>query len=236
MTKISVCFEERAVAFIDILGFSQLVEEVSSGRESALALNELVTLLDQAIPFLDAGVSSQVPQILIPQHLQISDSIILSAPLRTTLSGWENYSGLEIVVMRTIQLTQMLLKAGYLIRGGISVGKVWHAPANIIGPAYQEAYKLETTTKAPRIVLSAAALALWQKCSSSGSRMCLTYDQQVMVNGLHDYYFGTDDIESIEKSFHHFSTIIQTGIYKAQCNNTRWKWEWFDKFLSSQQH
>jgi hypothetical protein len=236
MVNISVSFEERAVAFIDILGFSKLVEDVASGSVQARVLDELVTLLDQAIPLLNSGVSLVVPDVLIPQHMQISDSIILSAPLKSKTIGWHNYSGLEIVVMRAIQLTQMFLKAGYLIRGGISVGKAWHAPFNIIGPAYQEAYELEKNTSAPRIVLSAAAIELWNESRSKGSRLCLVYDDLLMVNGLHDYYFGTNDMVSTEQVFNGFSKTIKTCIADAPSDKIKTKWEWFDRFLRSQQH
>jgi class 3 adenylate cyclase len=80
---------------------------------------------------------------------------------------------LEILVMRVIQVTQLLLDFGYLVRGAIEVGKVWHVDANIVGPAYQEAYRLEPTAKMPRVILSAPATQLWRSSGeSAGNRMC----------------------------------------------------------------
>lgn len=62
-------FEDRAVAFIDILGFKALVNEAVGNEQAKQKLVELVALLESAIPRLDAGVDSTVPNHLIPRHL-----------------------------------------------------------------------------------------------------------------------------------------------------------------------
>jgi uncharacterized protein YqhQ len=50
---------------------------------------------------------------------------------------------LETIMMYVSLLTHRFLQAGYLIRGEIDIGKVWHGEHTIVGPAYQEAYKIE---------------------------------------------------------------------------------------------
>ena len=122
-------FEDRAVAFIDVLGFSSLVTSAASDPLAFEELQVLVDILSSVIPYLDQGVSKTVPVHLIPEHTYISDSIILSAPLKD--DAMKSYNGLSIVVMRCIQLTHHFLKAGYLLRGGISIGKAWHNKSNI---------------------------------------------------------------------------------------------------------
>ena len=122
-------FEERAVAFLDVLGFSSLVTSAASCPSDLEELQELVSLLSSVVPYLDQGVSKTVPVHLIPEHTYISDSIILSAPLKD--DAMKSYNGLNILVMRCIQLTHHFLKAGYLLRGGISTGKVWHNKSNM---------------------------------------------------------------------------------------------------------
>ena len=128
-------FENRAVAFIDVLGFKALVNSATDNPDSLTQLSNLIVLLEKAVPRFDAQVDHSVPSHLIPKHNYISDCIILSAPLSDTAR--RNYNGLDILIMRVIQLTHFFLNAGYLIRGGISVGKVWHTDPNIVGPAYQ---------------------------------------------------------------------------------------------------
>jgi hypothetical protein len=76
-----ITFEERAVAFIDVLGFKGLVNSAISDDQSLQELSSLVKLLESAVPSLDATVDKSVPNHLIPRHNYISDCIILSAPL-----------------------------------------------------------------------------------------------------------------------------------------------------------
>lgn len=85
----------------------------------------------------------------------------------------KNYNGLSVLVMRVIQLTHILLSKGYLIRGGISVGDVWHTESNIVGAAYQEAYSIESQAIAPCVKLSSAAMDYWNKTEGSFNAMCI---------------------------------------------------------------
>jgi len=224
-------FEERAVAFIDVLGFSPLVNSAALNPTALEELQKLVNLLSSVVPYLDESVSKAVPIHLIPEHTYISDSIILSAPLKD--DAMKSYNGLHIVVMRCIQLTHHFLKAGYLLRGGISTGKVWHNKSNIVGPAYQEAYELEKTGCNPCIVLSEPAKAMWE---GYGSRMCVINEDNIaMVNGLHDYYIpGNSERGVIEKTFDEYQQLVTRRISSQLSENARAKWDWFNKYLMAE--
>jgi hypothetical protein len=226
----NIKFEKRAVAFIDVLGFKSVVGK--GAQNNYKLLQELVCTLETAVPKLNESVASDVPNELIPKHFYISDCIILSAPL--TANSDENYCGLDIVIMRAIQLTHIFLNKGYLIRGGISIGDLWHTESNIIGPAYQEAYSIETKTKAPRIELSDTAKTRWEernKNSSIPNYMCLTYDERFMVNGLHDYYIQAD--KNLEAVFKEYASTVEKN-KKSADDNVNLKWSWFEKFLESE--
>lgn len=95
-------FENRAVAFIDVLGFKNIVDEACTEAEDKTVLHELVDTLDSAIPLLNQEVNPSVSSELIPKHISISDCIILSAPLKSATRS--DYSGLSAVVMRVVQL------------------------------------------------------------------------------------------------------------------------------------
>lgn len=223
-------FEERAVAFIDVLGFSSLVVSAASNPKALAELQTLINTLSSAVPYLDQGVSKTVPAHLIPEHTYISDSIILSAPLAD--AAMKNYNGLSIVVMRCIQLTHHFLKRGYLLRGGISTGKVWHNESNIVGPAYQEAYELEHTGCNPCVVLSESAKALWQ---GYGSRMCVVHEETIMVNGLHDYYIQENTSSSvIEKTFDEYRELATLRINSQLPEKAKAKWRWFNDYLAAE--
>jgi len=228
-------FEDRIVAFIDILGFKSIVDNASKKTAKLETLQELISLLKEAVPLLDQKVADDVPKELIPKHIYISDSIILSAPISSEKMA--NYCGLSVLVMRVIQLTQLLLSKGYLIRGGISTGAVWHGDSNIVGPAYQEAYEIESETSAPRVELSESAKKLWEhQTEKRFSDMCLNYRGCLMVNGLNSCYILNDsDADGVvEKTFKTYIDTINSNINNIHNESARYKWWWFKEFFESE--
>jgi len=222
-------FEDRAVAFIDVLGFKALVNEAVENEQAKQKLVDLVALLESAIPRLNAGVDAAVPRNLIPRHQYISDCIILSAPLTDSERSW--YNGVSIVVMRAIQLSHFFLNEGYLIRGGISAGKLWHTEFNIIGPAYQEAYLLEANGNEPRVQLHPHALQHWD----GGSRMCLNDGNVSFVNGLFDFYIPNNTEHGvIEATYEKYENFAAKAVTSKLPQSAKDKWQWFQQFLQSE--
>lgn len=231
-----VKFEDRAVAFIDVLGFKALVEGAIQSEEQFNQLSGLIDLLSSVVPTLDSSVDSSVEAHLIPKHIYISDCIILSAPL--TDKNRKDYDGLSIVVMRAIQLSHYFLNAGFLIRGGIAVGKVWHTNSNIVGPAYQEAYRLECNGNEPIIVLSELAAKQWELAAKQwliGSRMCLQRDGKFFVNGLHDYYIpNSNKPGEIERAYDRYAALADQRLAEGLPQSAQEKWSWFKSFLQDE--
>lgn len=225
-------YENRAVAFVDVLGFKALVASSQTSRAALGQVQSLVNLLGTAIPALNAGVSSNVPSKLFPRHLYVSDCIILSAPLSVSHPDWRQYNGLEILVMRVIQITHMVTDAGYLVRGGISIGKVWHGKSNIVGPAYQEAYQLEACTGMPRVELSAGARSHWNSGFCATSRMCVDYNGHFMVNGFHDFYVqnGMPARDALLK--YRQSAVCNAS--NSALGSGQQKWQWHLSYLDQE--
>lgn len=88
----NIAFEDRAVAFIDVLEFKSVVESSDSGDRAFL--EEWGETLGAGVPRLDGNVSPSICRDLIPKHISISDSIILSAPL--TSDKMSSYLNSEI--------------------------------------------------------------------------------------------------------------------------------------------
>ncbi|MCW4152766.1 hypothetical protein OM427_24945 [Halomonas sp. 18H] len=226
-------FEDRAVAFIDVLGFKNVVDAAGQGGNKHAELERLIEVLESAVPNLDGTVDQAVPRELIPRHIYISDSIILSAPL--TSSKMPSYRGLSTLVMRVIQISHILLSQGYLLRGGISVGSVWHTASNIVGPAYQEAYQIETKTQVPRVELSPDAKSHWVSTEGNSNTMCLEYMNRFMVNVLHDYYIQDDSHGAAERAFEQYARIIDSNLRAGNHpESVRYKWWWFKEYLESE--
>ncbi|MGR3221097.1 MAG: hypothetical protein ACUZ8H_14970 [Candidatus Anammoxibacter sp.] len=229
-----ITFEEKAVAFIDVLGFKPLVKHATYDSKKLAELEELIELLSTAVPELDGTMDASVPKSLIPKYIYISDSIILSAPL--TSKERLDYEGLSVLVMRVIQLTHVLLRKGYLIRGGISVGDVWHTESNIVGSAYQDAYLIESENPDPCVKLSPTATEHWnKKVNESGcDNMCLKYENDIMVNGLHDAYIKDKSHGAVKRAFDDYACIVNREIEKNHTGNVRDKWCWFKQYLDSE--
>jgi hypothetical protein len=222
-------FEDRAVAFIDVLGFKALVNEAVENDTQREKLSDLVALLESAIPRFDADVSAMIPAHLIPRYLCVSDCIILSAQLTDPENPW--YDGLSIVIMRAIQLSHFLLNEGYLTRGGISAGKLWHTETNIVGPAYQEAYLLEANGNEPRIQLHPHAL----EHLKGSSRMCLQDGDISFVNGLFDFYIPNNTQHGvIEATYEKYETFTNNALNSQLPEPAKEKWRWFQEFLRSE--
>lgn len=220
-------FEERAVAYIDVLGFGELVKEAVVDRNRLQQLAALVDLLSSAVETLNSTVSTSVAPHLFPKSIYISDCIILSAPL--TDEHRRDYDGLSIVVMRVIQLSHYFLRAGYLIRGGISIGKVWHSGLNIVGPAYQQAVEIEKACVNPVVKLSESAIRRW----TGGSSMCLTREGQTFVNGLHDYYIPNRERHGqVEQTYTEYARLVERRLAEGLSQSAHAKWSWFKQLLN----
>ncbi len=240
----NIIFEERAVAFVDILGFSSLVVGAATDTEAMNQLNALVDLLTSAVPTLNKTVDSTVPKHLIPRHNYISDSIILSAPI--SCNDVKSYNGLVILAMRIIQLTHHFLNEGYLLRGGLTIGQVWHSDTNIVGPAYQEAYSLEKNGDDPCVVLSPGAADMWNQRKREVSRMCIRKPHQkrsictkkevpIIVNGLHDFYIPQNTQHgAIDRRYLEYSQIVNKNIAAALPESAKKKWLWFKQYLEAE--
>ena len=229
-----ITYENRVCAFIDIIGFGALVDDSANSISSMEILEKLVNMLETAIPNLNQKVDPNIPPRLIPKHILISDAIVLSAPV----CDLENptYNGLSIIIMRCIQLSHYFLELGYLLRGGITVGNVCHREMIIVGPAYQEAYKLEQNNSHPSIILSEFAQRLWMTSVEASSRMCVNTDGKLMVNGLHDFYLdiANQSISGKKIIYEKYISLVEERLKSDLQPERRAKWEWFKYFIDSE--
>ena len=127
-------YQKRIVAFIDVLGFSEII--FSSNQKP----------IELYFSYLEESLQEMTTKNKLDFYY-ISDSIIISA-----LDEKENL--LKIVdSIRVIQA--QLLSKKILVRGGISVGDLCLDKTKniIVGPALVKSYKLEGLAKTPRIII-----------------------------------------------------------------------------------
>ncbi|MBB1247690.1 hypothetical protein [Rhizobium sp. G21] len=133
-------YEERYLAFIDVLGFSDMIRKT---REQP----KLIAVVHEALVGITTTALSSRSSILGIQATSFSDNVVISLPL----SG----PGLFHLFGLMNNFSQELLGLGMLFRGAIAKGAALHTEDVIFGPALVEAYNLETKVSLhPRIMLS----------------------------------------------------------------------------------
>jgi len=224
MAATPTVFEQRAVAFLDILGFTALINQAEREPSKLAELFGLRTVLDSHVRWNNNSLSSSVPAAVKPRYIFISDSIILSVPL----SHPPNFDGLGIVVAKTIEIAHKLLEMGFLLRGGIAIGSVWHDDRNIFGTGYISAVNGEKSADHPRIVLSDEAKAHWQASNLAGtSSMCRRDGGSLIVDTLMPFYIRETEIHGrIEEAFSQYRAWIITRLSELRPGSARSKWEW----------
>lgn len=158
-------YKVRIVAFLDILGWKQAVLSKSSVDSG------VVKVLGKALAQLQ-GVAGHFNSLkkLLPENqkwpgdpimTQFSDCIVLSV---------ENDShGKEALQNALFILASNLIQFGFLIRGGVVCGDLFHDGSLTFGPALIEAYELESKiASAPRVILSKDLSSKWGGAEASG--------------------------------------------------------------------
>ncbi len=158
-------YEDRIVAFIDILGFSEIVKESITNKDLLdkiyfslfmLKLNENPKNWNSSMLELEEDFQKKdKSKFEINDNLkctQFSDCITFSVKYNDD-NFHEVFSSF---LSRICLIGSQLLYFGVVFRGGISIGKLHHSSENvIIGPALVDAYNIESKiAKSPRIILS----------------------------------------------------------------------------------
>ena len=146
-----IVYEEKVVAFIDVLGFSNLVY---NDKVDPISKYYEIILTD----FKKAASKNEL------KFLLISDSIVVHAPL--------NKKDFLTVVKVLSDLQHRLLIQGILVRGGISYGNLYVNDEDniIVGTGMINAYNLESKAIYPRIIIDRRFIKLFWEGSTHFSR------------------------------------------------------------------
>jgi hypothetical protein len=138
-------YDERYVAFVDILAFTNIVER-------SVSEPSLVSSLSEALNGISRSAANARSTALSMEATAFSDTVVLSVPVSA--------DGL-LYMLQTIEgLSVDLLSLNMLFRGALVKGKLIHTTEVIFGPALLNAYGLESTTSFhPRIMVSSDVYA-----------------------------------------------------------------------------
>lgn len=139
-------YENRLVAFIDLLGFKNTVNNSLTSDNirldilHALKQNERLYNENYGEGLLN-GSNSGI------EVMFFSDSFVISYP--------ENYPGaLALLLLELIWQAFDIANNNFLVRGGVTYGQLYHKGNICFGPAMNAAYELESKyAKYPRIIV-----------------------------------------------------------------------------------
>ncbi len=153
MGQITSIYEDRILAFVDILGFKDMVHISSFDPREQQRIKAAMDIIHSYKVLNDAGENGGLRKFGV-QVTTFSDSAILSYPINFD-------GGLFHVLLDLIHLQIDLSNIGVFIRGGVSIGPAHHDEINAYGPAMIEAYGLESDKAVyPRIILTGQTLSI----------------------------------------------------------------------------
>jgi hypothetical protein len=134
--------EERYCAFVDILGFGELIDQLDHGLTSFRSLQELLTKVHNPPPTNASAIER-------------SDFRVQSISDAVALSGAPNVVGIAAIVHSINRLAVDLLTQGFFIRGAIVKDHLYHDDKMVFGKALVRAYRLETSiVRYPRVMVT----------------------------------------------------------------------------------
>lgn len=168
-------YQKRAVAFIDILGWGQAVEDSNTDPElRQKLLNAVWSFAARAQDYVETETVDHPSR---DEYSQFSDSLIVSFP-------YADYRDLFRLLKFVTEFQTSMLMLGLPLRGGVTVGPLFHTDAIAFGPAMNRAYCLESKfAEMPRIIID-QALNDDVKAAVSG----LPKHWHFVVRGKDDYY------------------------------------------------
>lgn len=214
----NISYSERYVAFLDILGFSNIVRLSVVSPEQTVGLIEILESMAKLDEEL--GLDAEVEQDDFKGQ-SFSDCLVLSEAASPT--------GLFHLLATVTSVTLRLLGVGIFTRGGIAKGKLHHTDKVVFGPAMLEAYRLEATiARYPRVLVDERTHQDYQ--STAFSKQCETYERrprlklsedgppfvdifQLLLNAPDDW---ADDIEKCRSSMEAalFASIYEPNHYE----------------------
>lgn len=216
-------YERRVVAFLDILGFSKLVENADAPEWRSAIEGVVKTMRETLAPN---------PEMADLRFTQFSDCIVVSARAN---SLW----GLYGVLSGSILLCDNLLQRQVLLRGGIAVGNLIHTEDVLFGPGLLKAYEKDSAGSPPRVSLDESVtseIASQHPEWGFGSYIRVDpYDLRPMLHTLKKYelYTGVPapGVEVLDKNAKYVAAAIANQCYAVgHSPAVRAKWLWLERY------
>jgi hypothetical protein len=192
----------RYAAFIDILGFKEIVRKSVNNEQMVQELVKSLHAMGERNPHLEKVLGEDF------RAHTFSDTILMSEKATA--------SGLSHLLYQVQELALNLLRSGLLIRGGIAKGLLYHEESVVFGPAFLEAYRLESNVASfPRVVLNKDVFEDVQKYREVDDRWKEDFDADLRFSEdgpVHVHLlkrFGQLNREPRSEEFLHSEEVLQ---------------------------
>lgn len=128
-------YRDRYVAFLDILGFSELTKKADQHPNWRAWLKDCIGTLNNTLPTTVEATGFR--------YVQFSDSIVISVH--------RSPEGLNALLWGIQMLVRNMLSRNILLRGGIAAGNFHHDDQLMFGPALIRAYSFEQHGAPPHV-------------------------------------------------------------------------------------
>ncbi len=136
-------YERRAIAFYDILGWRAQIVAAGSDPEKIGNLRRMILRFARMLAIQREAAGIDV------RFSTFSDNVVLSYP-----SG-KNFVTRLIGTLGAFQFGSVT--AGFMVRGGVTIGDIVHDEYTVFGPGLNRAYELESkVAQTPRIVVDSS--------------------------------------------------------------------------------
>lgn len=217
--------ETNIVAFVDILGFSELIKKYDKG-EMPNVLSDIKSASDTAAEFLKMNMSKNDPDMFNWKKDFVvklfSDCLCAAIPIKTNYQDFF-YNFLFFSLYISIY-QNLLMEKGFFSRGAISLGSFYSDDNMIFSGALVESVELEKKAIYPRILISPDLLNEIEQHPEKNSKilselLVIDENQKVFVNNFNIEecinLITQDSIEKIrEHNPKHADTLI-SGLSKT---------------------
>ena len=233
---INTNYEKRLVAFIDILGFKNIIAKSIFDEQVANNLHRAMKRISEDHQNNQRDIAND-DNPFNKMVTTFSDSAVISYPVQP---GTGNLFSL---LMEIIYLQIDLINLGFLLRGGIAIGPLYHEDSIIYGPAMIEAYYLESKiAQYPRIVLTPHTLYRAMQITRLNNvefeqeffKRIVTLDQSCNIYYLDVLGQGDefdDPVDGYLSFLKHTHDIIIDGL-KSTDESVHIKYKWFGIYLN----
>lgn len=141
MEQSEIRYARRHIAYLDILGFTDLIRTSGSPVAPGVPLAAVQSLLLRATNHLnlDTGAAEW-------NGYWFSDTVVITAS--------PDLAGLRTVLRHAHAVYGALLARGSLLRGGVALGDIYETSNLLFGPGLVDAYEVEQVAVHPRIAVA----------------------------------------------------------------------------------